>query len=216
MRREFFKKYHNAINYFVGLVAILCAILGMGILYNLASGKGHTIEKTMLNNSWIVEFDNKVYSDVALDDFSLDRLINRGEKVVLRGYLPGEWDYYSPTIITETRNCAISVYINGDLKYSYGEDILERRGLLGSGNHFIPLDNNDKGGFIRIELTAGDFSGFSSIGNVTLAEYRDAFSEYIDDNLLFLVIGSFFILLGIFLVLIGGIFIFIKLDAHGL
>lgn len=216
MRREFFKKYHNAINYFVGLVAILCAILGMGILYNLASGKGHTIEKTMLNNSWIVEFDNKVYSDVALDEFSLDRLINRGEKVVLRGYLPGEWDYYSPTIITETRNCAISVYINGDLKYSYGEDILERRGLLGSGNHFIPLDNNDKGGFIRIELTAGDFSGFSSIGNVTLAEYRDAFSEYIDDNLLFLVIGSFFILLGIFLVLIGGIFIFIKLDAHGL
>ena len=216
MRREFFKKYHNAINYFVGLVAILCAMIGMGILYNLASGKGHTIEKTMLNNSWIVEFDNKVYSDVALDEFSLDRMINRGEKVVLKGYLPGEWNYHSPTIITGTRNCAISVYINGNLKYSYGEDILERRGLLGSGIHFIPLDNNDKGGTIRIELTSGDFSGFSSIGDVALTEYRDSFSEFIDDNLLFLVIGSFFILLGLFLVFIGGIFILMKLDVHDL
>lgn len=216
MRREFFKKYHNIINYFVGLMAILCAILSMGILYNLASGKDHTIEKTMLNNSWIVEFDNKVYLDVALDEFSLDRLINRGEKVVLRGYLPSEWKYNSPTIVTETRNSAISVYINGDLKYSYGEDILERRGLLGSGNHFVSLDNNDKGGFIRIELTAGDFSGFSSIRDVTLAEYRDAFSEYIDDNLLFLVIGSFFILLGILIVFVCGIFILTKLDANGL
>ncbi len=216
MRREFFKKYHNIINYFVGLMAILCAILSMGILYNLASGKDHTIEKTMLNNSWIVEFDNKVYLDVALDEFSLDRLINRGEKVVLRGYLPSEWKYNAPTIVTETRNSAISVYINGDLKYSYGEDILERRGLLGSGNHFVSLDNNDKGGFIRIELTAGDFSGFSSIRDVTLAEYRDAFSEYIDDNLLFLVIGSFFILLGILIVFVCGIFILTKLDANGL
>ena len=216
MRREFFKKYHNAINYFVGLVAILCAMIGMGILYNLASGKGHTIEKTMLNNSWIVEFDNKVYSDVVLDEFSLDRMINRGEKVVLKGYLPGEWNYHSPTIITGTRNCAISVYINGNLKYSYGEDILERRGLLGSGIHFIPLDNNDKGGTIRIELTSGDFSGFSSIGDVALTEYRDSFSEFIDDNLLFLVIGSFFILLGLFLVFIGGIFILMKLDVHDL
>ena len=216
MGREIYRKYHNVINYFVGLAAILCAMIGMGILYNLASGKGHTIEKTMLNNSWIVEFDNKVYSDVALDEFSLDRMINIGEKVVLKGYLPGEWNYHSPTIITGTRNCAISVYINGDLKYSYGEDILERRGLLGSGIHFISLDNNDKGGFIRIELTAGDFSGFSSIRDVTLAEYRDAFSEYIDDNLLFLVIGSFFILLGILIVFVCGIFILTKLDAHGL
>ena len=216
MGREIYRKYHNVINYFVGLAAILCAMIGMGILYNLASGKGHTIEKTMLNNSWIVEFDNKVYSDVALDEFSLDRMINRGEKVVLKGYLPGEWNYHSPTIITGTRNCAISVYINGNLKYSYGEDILERRGLLGSGIHFIPLDNNDKGGTIRIELTSGDFSGFSSIGDVALTEYRDSFSEFIDDNLLFLVIGSFFILLGLFLVFIGGIFILMKLDVHGL
>ena len=216
MGREIYRKYHNVINYFVGLAAILCAMIGMGILYNLASGKGYTIEKTMLNNSWIVEFDNKVYSDVALDEFSLDRMINRGEKVVLKGYLPGEWNYHSPTIITGTRNCAISVYINGNLKYSYGEDILERRGLLGSGIHFIPLDNNDKGGTIRIELTSGDFSGFSSIGDVALTEYRDSFSEFIDDNLLFLVIGSFFILLGLFLVFIGGIFILMKLDVHGL
>ena len=216
MGREIYRKYHNVINYFVGLAAILCAMIGMGILYNLASGKGHTIEKTMLNNSWIVEFDNKVYSDVALDEFSLDRMINRGEKVVLKGYLPGEWNYHSPTIITGTRNCAISVYINGNLKYSYGEDILERRGLLGSGIHFIPLDNNDKGGTIRIELTSGDFSGFSSIGDVALTEYRDSFSEFIDDNLLFLVIGSFFILLGLFLVFIGGIFILMKLDVHDL
>lgn len=216
MGREIYRKYHNVINYFVGLAAILCAMIGMGILYNLASGKGHTIEKTMLNNSWIVEFDNKVYSDVVLDEFSLDRMINRGEKVVLKGYLPGEWNYHSPTIITGTRNCAISVYINGNLKYSYGEDILERRGLLGSGIHFIPLDNNDKGGTIRIELTSGDFSGFSSIGDVALTEYRDSFSEFIDDNLLFLVIGSFFILLGLFLVFIGGIFILMKLDVHGL
>lgn len=216
MGREIYRKYHNVINYFVGLAAILCAMIGMGILYNLASGKGYTIEKTMLNNSWIVEFDNKVYSDVALDEFSLDRMINRGEKVVLKGYLPGEWNYHSPTIITGTRNCAISVYINGNLKYSYGEDILERRGLLGSGIHFIPLDNNDKGGTIRIELTSGDFSGFSSIGDVALTEYRDSFSEFIDDNLLFLVIGSFFILLGLFLVFIGGIFILMKLDVHDL
>ena len=151
-----------------------------------------------------------------MDEFSLDRMINRGEKVVLKGYLPGEWNYHSPTIITGTRNCAISVYINGNLKYSYGEDILERRGLLGSGIHFIPLDNNDKGGTIRIELTSGDFSGFSSIGDVALTEYRDSFSEFIDDNLLFLVIGSFFILLGLFLVFIGGIFILMKLDVHGL
>ena len=35
MGREIYRKYHNVINYFVGLAAILCAMIGMGILYNL-------------------------------------------------------------------------------------------------------------------------------------------------------------------------------------
>lgn len=140
---------------------------------------------------------------VDVSDYNFGYL-KSGDEVKLELTLP---DSHIDGAMLEFRiyHCVIHVDLDGERIYSYGDENLEKHGMVGSGTHFIMLPDNYAGKLLTIELIVTEKNPFTTIDGIYFESQMELVKNFIKVNFLQIVSGVF--LLGTGVVLLGFVFI---------
>ncbi len=187
-------KVKNAL-FITALVALVCGLVIL-FLYKFKITSG----KLLLNDGWTVSLENQTYSGYELSSLFFDAT-NMEDDVTLTATLP-DTDFNSPVLAFLSCHSVVSMYIDGDLVYSYGQDRHEKNKLVGYGYHFVELGTLDYAGKeLEIDLHVTENRAFTSIGTPYIVNEDNIIQSVVEDDPLSFVAGLFLVAFGfIFLV----------------
>lgn len=169
-----------------------------------------TVRKTNLdlnythefNEGWEINYNGNVYYDQTLSNFNFPASMKRGDTVTIRNTLPLDIDKYSTFRILNYLT-TVEAFVDGELVYSYGTDIQEENGFVGSGYHFIALPVDSAGKDIYIVFKPNETAAFTNIPEPIICATDYVFSEFFDSNVLTIFISVFLFVLGVAMTLIA-------------
>lgn len=197
------------LRYTLSAVIVCMALMGIVVLYGL-SGLNYkeTSRKTTLDTGWMIYYDGVNYTDVDLRTFRTSHVMNEGDAIILYNYIPKQWDYDTPVLRIYANNSLVSVTIDGESKYRYGQERYIHHKNVGSGYHYIGLTDSDKGKVVRIVLMATEYAAFSQIDEIIVADYANTFKQQMTEYRIPYVAGNFLVVFGIAMMGVAGILMF--------
>lgn len=159
-------------------------------------------EVVPLDRGWEITVGEETFSDCDLNTFAFKKPTALGEKILMKCRIPEE--------IPEVASIRVLLYLStvkvtmdGETLYSYGLDLAEQGGFVGSGYHFIQLPTDAAGKEIRIELMACANGAMSDIPPVTILQTAYAYEEFYDRNIVSICCCIFLFTLGVILTFLG-------------
>lgn len=168
--------------------------------------------RIVLNDGWTVLINDTRYEDVVLDDLRF-RPLSKGDKVVLTGRLPEEWDYVEPMICFHIRQSVVDMYVDNQKIYGYGHERNANNDTVGSGIQLINFSNENKGKELKIVLEVTEENAFSRIDEIWISEWSDAYRLILAENRLPFFLGAFLVVFGIVVTTIL-IFVVVKMQQY--
>lgn len=183
------------------ILSLLCLMV-----FWLFSGQlryyGIVPEKTpSIINGWTVDVNGVKYENVNLGEFTFSGLtrldivdmsveINEdmegGKSVELLSYL-----------------CSVEAYVGDEVVYSYGLDDVWDDKMVGSGYHFIELPEKCAGEKLLVRLVINEDNAFTSITPPEYSDTGSAIVNFVDKNIVNVLIDTFLMVLGLLLTLVG-------------
>ncbi|MBP5328662.1 MAG: hypothetical protein J6Y75_02045 [Spirochaetaceae bacterium] len=184
---------------------IFCTIwlLGMTALVSWAASKfaKQTTVSVIMDKGWTITLQNKIYQNVTLSEFDFPPLKVSDEIVLEKSVLP--LSIQNPVIRIYTTFCAVEMYENEKLEYSYGQELFKKGITTGSGYHTIPVRNPNGITNLKIKLTVTEPNAFNILQPVYAESAEDTLISLFKNTILVLISSSFFIVLGITIIIIA-------------
>ena len=111
-----------------------------------------------LETGWSVSRGDQVYTDVSLSNFSLGKA-SKGEVITISTTVPRKL-LISPTIMFKSSLSAVSVKIDGEEVYSFGQEFIEKGKFVPKKYNMITLTDETKDHVIDISFTLGENNAF--------------------------------------------------------
>ena len=158
--------------------------------------------RVVLNDNWDVYINDTTYENVSIDSLEFNA-VKKGDKVVLETTLPDTWEYGQAALCIHNCHTTLSMYVDGELEYAYGQDRYKENKTTGSGYLLINFYDEYKGKNLRLEFEVTEDGAFSSIDDIWISEWSNAYRYILTENRLPFVLGSFLLVLGFFVTFIG-------------
>lgn len=163
----------------------------------------------LLNDNWTVTINENTYSDISINDYLFPTL-DKGETIKLANTLSNTTILNNPVFKLYSIHSYVEFYFNGELIYSYGEDLALTNQLLGYGYHFIRIPSDYSNATIEIIMHVTENDAFSSIYVPQICDSTTMFRDLIIDNRIPLAINMFLIVFGVLIILISIVFFFVN------
>lgn len=128
--------------------------------------------------------------------------INESEVVTLSRTLP-DVGFDNPCLTFISSHALVNVYLGEDLIYSYGQDFYDKYSLIPKKNHYISLSNEYQGKTLKIELTGGRKSAFTTLSDVYIGERIDILSFDFSYDTVSILIGAFLFTFALILIIVS-------------
>ena len=177
-------------------VIVVVVTCGMATLLIVFSHRDY--ETIPLQEHWKVTIDSRSgqeYQDVSIWDAPFDKA-DKKDAINLSIVLP-ENRFVQPELALRVSHCALDVYLDQELLYSYGEELYKNEKLLGSGYFLVPLPEDYEGKTLSIRLRKVAESKFNYMEDTCIISAGDALKRLITDNFLSVVISIFLIAMGL-------------------
>ncbi len=154
---------------------------------------------TALDEGWDVTINNTLHSDVSLSRFYtiLDKDLQFGDHVVIAKILPDIGFVPNPTIIFRTRYTTLNCYLDGELIYSFGNDMFQNNRFLGKLYQIISLNRDYAGKILVFDMYVTEDEAFRSLDAPTLGSHDDVAGALVHSNLIIIATGVFMFMFGI-------------------
>lgn len=149
-----------------------------------------------LDDGWDIVLNDKVYENVSLTDFRVEKL-KKGDCITMERAIPKRFDLVEGTLRFYVRHCAVKMFVDDEEIFEYGSDRLANRKTVGSGYQFVKFPNEYQGKHLRIELSMAEDNVFSKFDSVRIYEWENAYRVLITENRLPLFCGSFLVIFGL-------------------
>lgn len=169
----------------VGVIACVFALLIIAFSHR-------EYETIPLKEHWRVTFDSidgNGFDDVSIGDIPFSEA-GKEDIIYLSTVLP-KHTIAQPELSFFVSHCAVDVYLDEQLIYSYGDEIYKEDGLLGSGYFFVPLPENYEGKTLSIRLEKVRESRFKRLEDICIISAEDAMRRLVTDNFLSVIIAIF-------------------------
>lgn len=156
----------------------------------------------ILDDGWEIEQDNQILENQTLSEFSFAVPTKKGETVTIRRILPEELPKvasYRELIFLST----VEVKVDGKTVYTYGQEIAERGGFVGSGNHIVNLPEDAGGKEIEVTFTAYSSGAMSNIPMPDILPTEYVYEEFFDENVVLICCCIFLFSFGVILTIMG-------------
>ncbi len=201
------------------LACELLIVLVVVVLFTRLLGQTKHYDTVPIREGWEIEvssreagseeFHNTIYREQSLDTFKLERAIHRGEVVTMRNIIP-ENAPEQATLMFQSFQSVVEVYLNGEQVYSYGKDLFEKKKMVGGALQHIRLMDQNAGDELEIRLTAGDDHAFYSVSQVDLVDAARDMAMLLRKNIFIFVVAVFLFVLGVELPVLGIVFHFFR------
>ena len=158
-------------------------------------------ELVQLDDGWTITTGEKTWAVQSIQ-VSSTGVINNGDMITLERSLPSS--ELSPASITfKTVLSSVRVFVDGDIIYSFGDDIASQGRMLPKMEHFIQLPKDYSGKKVRIEITAREDDAFSGLSPIYFGNYNDLKNFLLQNRKLPMVIGVYLCHLGFMLLILA-------------
>ena len=184
------------------IASTLIIVVFLFVFFKLLFAYTPEQEIVKLEKGWTIEIENgETLSDVSLGEASesIDRELDRGERITLRTKIPKEVSsYHSPAVLERTNYSASDIFVDGKKVLSNGKRKLANERFIGSRDLYIYLTGNEAGKELRIDLYASENGVTPDLKTPKLGNYLDLQYSFLHDHLFPLLIGIFLCIFGVF------------------
>ena len=180
----------------VNIILILLIIAGyLGIKTKI----GNIVDSTevILNDNWSVSINDEVLEETTLKD-AFFPVTNTGDRVELTTTLP-DITMKRPTLQFKIYHSCITVYLDGEELYRYGDSLKEQGEMVGSGFYRVSLPKDCAGKELKICFDVTEDNAFSSVEDIFIMEENKVTKNFILKNIIEVIIGIFLFSFGILL-----------------
>lgn len=199
------------INKCMSTVGIIIVLLATVFLYQITGYRSKQYNRdTGILSDWTVYSEEQTYTDVDLDMFRFDDILEKDYDVYLLHKIDNNSKYQTPVFVLKTYNTAISVFIDDELIYSNGQKQYENNKIIGTGYHFVSLPTDGREHTLTVGLkTAGD-SHVSKMNNMYVTDYSTVYADYLVSSRIPYALSVCLIFIGFVLILTGSVISFIR------
>ncbi len=186
-------KYRVALFIFLALIFSLFVYSFNGTWINESS----QYDIIILDN-WSITINGTSYSDVSDSEDKIP-VANLGDSIVLENTFPTLDSINSMVFTYESDLSATELYIDDELVYSYGMDLLENGELVPNLFNNYPIDNTYSGKNIKIYYYPSRNSAFSGFNDIKIGNTHDMTLSFLQEMRLPLFSGVFLMIFGVVL-----------------
>ncbi|WP_026496295.1 GGDEF domain-containing protein [Butyrivibrio sp. WCD3002] len=176
------------------LILLPIALTFFGSSYLSTPNEYYNIQ---LDSGWSVSHGDYHYEDVHLKNFNLGQT-KKGDIVTMTNVLP-DTSVPAAAIMFRSILSAVSVSINGEKVYEYGQDYADRNLILPKHYNYISIPDNAIGKTVEISFFVTEDNAFSGISPVYYGNLFEIERSYLQSKRLDLFIGVFLCLFGFML-----------------
>lgn len=165
-------------------------------------GNGNETDSILLDTGWNVNVSGTEYEDAVLSELYFP-VVNKGEETVLSVILPEKIDIETPQLAIMSIHSFMKVYVDGEVIYSYGEQMYQQNSLIGYGYHYIKLPDHCEGKKLQIELYCNEDDAYSRIDPVKIMEMSTSCQKIIRNHGVSFALIVFLIVFGISLFVVS-------------
>lgn len=153
------------------------------------------------SKKWNTVINNENYGELDLDK---DRfpLMKKGDVIGFESEIPTEIPLH-PIFIFRTVHSDIEVFVDGQSRYSYGQDQLAADKMVGYGYHYISLTSDDAGKDIRVVVHVSENDAFTSLDMPIIVDADYYQRDFMIQGRIKMIIMQFLVLFGIAFVIIA-------------
>ncbi len=154
---------------------------------------------TTLDQGWDVTINNELYENVTMSTFGqmVDKKIKFGDHIVFAKILPNIGYISNPSIVFRSQFTTFHCYLDGELLYTYGDELFEKTSFLGLQYHLITLDSDYAGKILVFDMYATENNPFSSLRPAKLGSHEDLSGDLVHSNLIVISTGVFMFMFGV-------------------
>lgn len=149
-----------------------------------------------LSEGWDIVNENEGVSfrNVSLWEVSIGKAGNY-KPVIMTNTIPND-RIPAAALIFRTYYCSVEVYIDGELKYTFAKDIMEKGLMCPKHYNVVPITDDCLGKEFKIVLIPNEVYSFSGLSPVYYGNIEDVYRSIIAGKRLPLLIGTFLCIFG--------------------
>jgi|P827metagenome_2_1110787.scaffolds.fasta_scaffold00699_22 diguanylate cyclase (GGDEF)-like protein len=185
---------------FFVVVAVAFVLLFLSFFANL-SKRGLDFDIIRFDEGWTVVSGGDSLKFVNISDFKVPSDVKIGDTLVYKKHLNIDVLPLS-TLQFRAFYSVITVYLDDEIIYQYGQDLYQRGDMVGSGVHFVNLPKNVDRRMITIEQVVTETGAAQTSTSVNILS-NNVVSDYFSRHALSAGIGMFLALFGAISIFVG-------------
>lgn len=181
-------------------IILICLLLEFYLFVRTEIGENIQYDRVVLQDGWDITVRGETLEEHTLKD-AFFPVTNKGEQVVLSTTLK-DYQMVNPILQFKIYHSMISVTLDGETIYRYGEELYQQGKMLGSGYFRIKLPEDYAGKRLTICFDVTEDNAFSSISEITVEQSYFIIRNFLLNNIMELLIGTFLLVFGIIVALI--------------
>lgn len=187
---------------------IMCIITALAVIVMSSFAyiyfkKVNLIDTMFLNDGWNIKINNVMNENVSIDHFTFDS-VDKGDKVIMKTDLPQKFLASDPVLQLFSYHSSMNVYLDGEMIYSYGNELRENGKMTGSGYHWVRLPDGAEAKTLEIVMDVTEDNAFGNFKPITIGPMSRIYLHFLHANK-FALSGSLFLMVfgwGVFLVVL--------------
>lgn len=152
----------------------------------------------MVLDNWSITINGTSYSDAYNSDYNIP-VATIGDIIILENTIPTLDSISSMVLTYETDLSATELYIDDELVYSYGMDILEKGDIVPNMFNNYPIDSTYSGKKIKIFIYPSRYNAFSGFNDVKIGNSHELTLSFMQNMRFPLFSGIFLMVFGVIL-----------------
>lgn len=148
-----------------------------------------------MDDGWKITINDTTYENVTISKFKFD-VVGKGDTLIMEYTLP-EVTIENPTLVLYTIHSDISVTMDDNTLYAYGQQLREENKLLGYGYHHIGLQKDYSNQPIKIVMHITENDAFGSLQTPKIYNGLFVEKDFIINHLVSLAVNLFLIVFGL-------------------
>lgn len=196
-----FGKKESLVIYLVFFISCFLIFFGL-TTFEKSIYKSSLKNSIILNDNWSVKLNDKLYGTVDLDKDSIP-LVTEGDVLEIETTLP-KFEIVYPQLLVDSVYSAVTVFVNDEMIYQYGEKELTSGDLVSCKQNFITLQNLDKEeNTIRIIFNVAEPYAFSSIDSPIIHSASERSKIILRGGNVCFIVSIFLVVLGAITVIVS-------------
>lgn len=149
-----------------------------------------------LNDGWDITINDDSRHNVSLDAFRFAP-VNKGDTITMKRTFPADTDCRGHALLLQLKQSAVTVSLDDEQIYRYGQERIERNKTVGSGYLPVDLPENYAAKTLTIRFDVAEDKAFSRFEPIRIYEWKNIYRAVVTENRVPLFLGCFLTIFGL-------------------